>query len=103
VERVYEELLRRAKQAAAEAERRHKRASQLTAFVRALQRTNPGELVRCAWCGRISADGEWIDPSTLIGGSLRERLRQNATHGICPDCLERVSAEAERERARRSS
>jgi hypothetical protein len=98
VERVYDELLRRATEAAAAAERHHQHAVQLTAFVRALRRTNPGELLRCAWCNRISAEGLWIDPQGLLGGSLRERLRQNATHGICPECLERVSIDAERER-----
>jgi hypothetical protein len=41
----------------------------------------------------------WIDLLPLLGSNLRERLRKNASHGICPSCLARVSADAERERA----
>src|SRR5262249_55057547 len=99
---VHQELLRRAVEGAGRAEQaleqarhEHARSSQLEAFVRALRKSEPGELVRCAWCGRVRAGAEWIDPSPLLGGNLRERLRRNASHGICPECFERVSMKAE--------
>jgi hypothetical protein len=99
VDEVHRELLQRAQEAIAEARSEHRRATDLVAFVGALRMTDPGGLVRCAWCGRVAAGSEWIDASMLLGGSLRERLRRNATHGICPACFERVSADAERERS----
>ncbi len=38
----------------------------------------------CAWCERARNDeGEW---SAIGGGGLAPL---DATHGICPDCLER--------------
>jgi hypothetical protein len=103
VDEVYRALLRSAQKAIADAERQNHRARELVAFTKALQRTAPGELVRCAWCGRVAAGGRWIDPLHLLGTDLRERLRANASHSICPDCFDRVSAEAAEERARRGS
>src|SRR5690348_12369401 len=41
---------------------------------------------------RTQQTRRWIDPTTLLGGNLRERLRRNATQGICPDCFKRVNA-----------
>ena len=96
MEEVHEELLRRAEEAVAVATRTHQRASELSAFVRALRATSPGGLVRCAWCGLVAADEHWIDPYSLLQANLRERLRKNASHGICPDCFERVTAAAKR-------
>ena len=101
VERVYRELLQRAEAAVATATAERERASELGAFVRALRRTDPAELVRCAWCGRVAAEGHWIDPHPFLHSGLRERLRQNASHGICPDCMDRVLSAADRERRRR--
>ena len=102
MEEVHRELLRRAQEAIAQATSEHRRASELTTFVQALRATRPAELVRCAWCGRVAAGKEWLDPSPLLGGNFRERLRDNASHGICPECFEQVSTEAEQERASRA-
>ena len=99
MERVYRELLTRAEQAIGEAGRQQKRAGELTAFVQALRKTGPAGIVRCAWCDRDAADGQWIDPRSLLGSNIRQRLRDNASHGICPDCFDRVSREADRQRA----
>src|SRR5262249_16895925 len=78
-----------------------RRAAELSAFVSALRATSPGELVRCAWCDRVAAGEYWIDPYPLLGANLRERLRKSASHGVCPDCFERVTSESERQRAQR--
>jgi hypothetical protein len=56
----------------------------------------------CAWCGRVEVGGQWIDARSLLTDVLLERLRDKASHGICPDCFDRVSAEAERQRTRRT-
>jgi len=101
VEEVHRELLRRAEEAVTEATRTQQRAAELSAFVRALRATSPAGLVRCAWCERVAAGEHWIDPYSLLQANLRERLRKNASHGICPDCFERVTAAAEQARARR--
>ena len=36
-------------------------------------------LLRCAWCGRVRQEGEWVAPQ----GDLDPDL---LTHGICPEC-----------------
>ena len=97
---VYRALLKRAQAAAEAAERHHQHASELHAFVRALRRRGPAELVLCAWCGRVAAEGHWIDPAPLLGADLRRRLFERASHGICPDCFEQVEVEAHRARGR---
>jgi len=101
MEEVHRELLRRAQEAVAEATSAHRRATELRAFVSALRATSPGELVRCAWCDRVAAGEYWIDPYPLLGANLRERLRKGASHGVCPDCFERVTTESKRQRAQR--
>jgi hypothetical protein len=101
MEEVHRELLRRAQEAVAAATRAHRRAAELSAFVSALRATSPGELVRCAWCGRVAAGDYWIDPYPLLGANLRERLRKSASHGVCPDCFERLMTESERQRTQR--
>jgi hypothetical protein len=95
VDKVHGALLERAQEAVDEAKRQHKRATELQAFVHALQRTEPGCLVRCAWCGKVSAAGHWIDPYRFLNSDLRERLRRNASHSICPDCLSREQERTE--------
>ena len=101
MEEVYEALLRRAHEAVAEADRQHGRARELAAFVRALRESGPADPpTLCAWCHRIAAAGHWIDPRPLLTDTLLDRLRATASHGICPGCYARVSAEAERQRQR---
>jgi len=99
VEQVYEALLRRAEEAVAEAHRQHRRAAELMAFVAELRESTPAGIVVCAWCGNVASGGRWIDPAPLLAPRLRQRLEEQATHGICPSCLNRVSAEVAAERA----
>ena len=45
----------------------------------------------CAWCGRTrTRTGEWRRAETLEPAS-----DGRATHGICPECLERTAAAGE--------
>jgi len=38
----------------------------------------------CAWCGRVKENDVWREVE------LAEAERARITHGICPDCRERV-------------
>jgi hypothetical protein len=98
VERLYWEVLRRAEQALEDARRLHRRSLELQRFVRALHTHEPGELVVCAWCGRLTVEGEWVDLGRWVSSPLRHRLRKLASHGICPDCFDHVTAATEHER-----
>ena len=48
--------------------------------------------MRCAWCNRIKVGGRFVplDPAVVGAADVAERT----THGICPECFERVSARA---------
>jgi hypothetical protein len=53
-------------------------------------------LTMCAWCGRAKARGRWIDASRALQlvaswGDDKPQL----THGICPACLNAVTADAD--------
>ena len=44
-----------------------------------------GELIPvCAWCGRLSIEGEWIVPPTGVLATLDEPM--TVSHSICPEC-----------------
>lgn len=63
---------------------------------RALERLRylEGFMIVCAWCRRIEYHGQWMP--------LEEFLQQGfdtpTSHGICPECLDREKAAAERAR-----
>jgi hypothetical protein len=49
-------------------------------------------LLRCAWCERLDVGGEWPRLDAIGSGQTRiTDLDRQSTHGICPDCFERVS------------
>jgi hypothetical protein len=44
-------------------------------------------LLVCAWCRKVKTDdGYWVEPMEY----LSERLGATITHGICPDCFQKV-------------
>jgi len=44
-----------------------------------------GELIpACAWCGRLSIEGEWVVPPPGVLGTIDGPL--TLSHSICPDC-----------------
>jgi hypothetical protein len=57
-------------------------------------------LVHCAWCGRLEVGDEWLELDAIGSGQTRiaEQLVRRSTHGICPDCFERVSRDADANR-----
>ena len=86
----------RAAGGAVEAERLRERARILRAFVARVRREPTWLPLRCAWCGRIQVEDDFVDVDASLDGDLPERLRERSTHGICPDCLEREQEFAER-------
>ena len=42
-------------------------------------------LTMCAWCRRVSVDGEWIS----IDQFLQQRKNTTSSIGLCPDCCSR--------------
>jgi hypothetical protein len=58
-------------------------------------------LVRCAWCGRLEVDGEWLNLEALRPSQemIVRRLRDDASHGICPVCFDDQMESASRQRA----
>lgn len=70
-----------------------RRARLLREFVAHARRDRGFLPRRCAWCGRVEVDGEFVDPAEFLDGDLPARLRDRSTHGICPDCFARVQAD----------
>ena len=93
VESRYADLIARAHAAVESAARERERSGELTAFIHALRKTDPADVLQCAWCKRIASDGYWIDPERLLGGRTPHQ-RELTSHGICPDCFERVTVAA---------
>jgi hypothetical protein len=45
-------------------------------------------LVACAWCERVSSDGEaWFQPRLWLLSLRSNRLDDGLSHGICPSCF----------------
>ena len=88
----------RANEASGESERLRRRSALLRRFVHRVLEDRERLPVRCAWCGRIDVAGEFVAPEEFLDADLPERLRQRATHGICPACHERVQRDADRAR-----
>jgi hypothetical protein len=47
-------------------------------------------VVRCAWCHSIQVGEEWLDLGTISRSQegIVRRLRDQASHGICPTCFD---------------
>jgi hypothetical protein len=48
-----------------------------------------GFLLVCAWCRKVGHDGEWLTMEEYFGS----RFGQPTSHGICPECHDKVAAE----------
>jgi hypothetical protein len=96
---LYEELVRRALAAREKADAAHEDSRRVRALARLLREAHAGKtlLVHCAWCDKLRVRDEWLDVSAVGGGSLRiaRSLIRRSSHGICPDCFQRVSEEGE--------
>ena len=58
-------------------------------------------LTRCAWCGRLKIEEEWLQLAAIGMGrqQVSPSLRRRATHGICPPCFEHEQDKVDRARA----
>lgn len=43
----------------------------------------------CAWCKRVDAGGAWVPMDEYLATGYGQRT----THGMCPDCYEKVTGE----------
>ena len=103
---LYEDLVTRALGAQGRARALSVDAARVTELARVLREARGGEklLLRCAWCGKLQIGDEWLRLEAIGSGQMRiaEELVRRSTHGICPECYDRVSREAAAERANRA-
>ncbi len=60
---------------------------------RRLSREPEALLRRCAWCGRVTLGGEWVDADEATQLVAGRSGPVEASHTICPDCTERLVQE----------
>ena len=46
-------------------------------------------LLMCAWCRRLGHENRWMSTEEFFGAALATPT----THGVCPDCAQRIVAE----------
>lgn len=94
----YEDLVARALAAQERAHELTLDAARVARLARILREAHAGGklLLHCAWCGRLEVGDEWLRLEAIGSGQTRiaEQLVRRSTHGICPDCFERVTDEA---------
>ena len=99
---IYEDLVARALAAQERARYLTADAARVSRLARVLREARSGGtmLVHCAWCSRLEIGDEWLRLEAIGTGQTRiaEQLVQQSTHGICPECFERVSADVEAKR-----
>jgi hypothetical protein len=100
---IYEDLVARALAAQEHARSLNVDAARVTRLARILREARAGGrlLLHCAWCGRLQVGDEWLQLDTIGSGHMliaKQQLVKQSTHGICPDCFERVSGGAEAQR-----
>jgi hypothetical protein len=109
---LFEALVRRALAAREKAEAVQKDPRRVQKLARLLREANGGKtlLRHCAWCGRLRVGEEWLDLAAdgdesveIEGLEITDSLIRRSSHGICPDCFARVSADAEAERSARAA
>lgn len=52
-----------------------------------------GFLLFCAGCKRVRHEGKWVS----VDAYIRDHTEAKVTHGLCPDCLERLYGVKEHE------
>jgi hypothetical protein len=103
---LYEELAQRALNVRDEATRVRADSRRARELARLLREAHRGQrlLVHCAWCNRLKVGDEWLQLEQGAAGALlviARSLLQRSSHGICPDCFERVNEQAAADRAHR--
>ena len=100
--RLYEELVARVLGAREQARSLSIDAARVTQLSRLLReaRADGTLLLRCAWCGKLQVGAEWLRLDATGSGETRiaEQLVRISSHGICPECFDRVRSEADAKR-----
>lgn len=67
----------------------------VTLLDRKLHHTEPG-MTMCSWCNRILAGEQWLEIEFALPqmGVLAAPVPPTISHGICPDCLAKVTRAA---------
>jgi hypothetical protein len=103
---LYEDLVTRALRAQQRAWVLSIDATRVTQLARVMRKARAGGdlLLHCAWCERLQIGDEWLRLDAIGSGQTRiaDELVRHSTHGICPECFERVTQESAARRARRS-
>jgi hypothetical protein len=94
---VVELLLRRLRVAVAESQRLVA-WSKMLLFGSDLLKDPARMLRRCAWCGRLNLDEQWV-PADEAPAFVWTMLDQRATHGICRNCLDDLELERQERQA----
>ena len=98
----YDDLVRRAVLAGQHSETLQAQSRHICALAQALRDARSGRvlLTRCAWCGRLKVEEEWLHLTAIGEGQqqIASSLCRHATHGICPSCLNRELEAANRRR-----
>jgi len=104
---LYEDLVRRTLAAREEARNVQRDSQRVRELAQLLRDANAGKvlLLHCAWCDKLEVGEEWLALEAVGKGSVQiaQSLIRKSSHGICPDCFERVSKDAEANRARREA
>jgi hypothetical protein len=94
---LYEDLVKRALAAQERARSLQFESERVRRLSRIVREAHAGQLLllHCAWCGRLEVGDEWLRLDAIGNGQTRiaEGIVRHSTHGICPDCFERVSRE----------
>ena len=103
---MYEDLVKRALGAQERARALTADAARVTQLARTLREARTGGqlLLHCAWCQKLQVGDEWLRLDAIGNGQTRiaEHLVWHSTHGICPECYERVRRETEAKRTQRA-
>jgi hypothetical protein len=87
---LYEDLVRRAVEASADAALLQRDSRLIRSLAQILRDASAGKISirRCAWCDRFEVGGEWLHLDAVGRGQvhIRTSLMDSATHGICPGC-----------------
>jgi hypothetical protein len=100
--RLDEELVARALGAREQARSLSVDAARVIQLSRLLREARAGGtlLLRCAWCEKLQVGAEWLRLDAVGSDQTRiaEQLVRISSHGICPECFDRVRSEADAKR-----
>jgi hypothetical protein len=95
----YTDLVRRSLAAREQSTSLQIDSRRISALAQILRDAQAGDvlILHCAWCDRLKVGDEWLHLEAIGRGQQRiaASVRDQATHGICPNCFEQVQTAAE--------